>query len=78
VLGEIKSVNGEVAEVVSKHKDLSSVFPFSLSQLQKHFRIGDHVKVIAGKFKGETGNIRTIFYSTHFTCFSLTPTFFDS
>eukprot|EP01127_Copromyxa_protea_P018481 TRINITY_DN5839_c1_g1_i1.p1 TRINITY_DN5839_c1_g1~~TRINITY_DN5839_c1_g1_i1.p1 ORF type:complete len:1052 (-),score=288.56 TRINITY_DN5839_c1_g1_i1:110-3265(-) len=57
LIGEIKSVNGEVAEVVSKHKDLSSVLPVSLSQLQKHFRIGDHVKVISGKFKGETGTI---------------------
>lgn len=56
--GEIQSVNGDVAEVVSKHKELSSVFPFSLSQLQKHFRVGDHVKVISGKFKGETGTIR--------------------
>jgi hypothetical protein len=36
---------------------LCEVLPVPISQLQKYFRDGDHIKVHAGKFTGETGMI---------------------
>lgn len=30
---------------------------FLASELQKHFKMGDHVKVISGRYEGDTGLI---------------------
>eukprot|EP01126_Amoeba_proteus_P039966 TRINITY_DN4238_c0_g3_i1.p1 TRINITY_DN4238_c0_g3~~TRINITY_DN4238_c0_g3_i1.p1 ORF type:complete len:1026 (-),score=270.26 TRINITY_DN4238_c0_g3_i1:108-3185(-) len=60
LIGVVQSVNGDVAKVSPKLKDFSMELPFPVSQLQKHFQVGDHVKVINGQFKGETGSIYKI------------------
>ncbi|KAG0262211.1 transcription elongation factor spt5 [Actinomortierella ambigua] len=65
VEGELKNLEGVVDSVSSDMimirplaKDLkNSVLKFPPSQLRKLFREGDHVKVVNGKFKDETGLI---------------------
>lgn len=52
-------MKADQADVQSRLQGVEGVYPVPLIDLQKHFRIGDHIKVIAGKFKGETGTIRT-------------------
>jgi len=64
--GDLKNLKGEVLEVDKDadtitiqphHAQLTEKLKLSLSQVQKHFTTGDHVKVIAGRYEGETGMI---------------------
>lgn len=44
--------------VMPNHKDLTKeALQFRASELKKHFKIGDHVRVLDGRFKGDTGII---------------------
>lgn len=43
--------------VMPKHEDLTEALEFRATELQKHFRMGDHVRVLAGRFEGDTGLI---------------------
>ena len=36
---------------------LQDPLEFPANELQKHFKVGDHVKVIAGRYEGDTGLI---------------------
>ena len=36
---------------------LQEPLEFNASELQKHFKMGDHVKVISGRYDGDTGLI---------------------
>lgn len=40
--------------VPSPHQDM---LEFPAQELRKYFKMGDHVKVIAGRFEGDTGLI---------------------
>ncbi|KAK7881032.1 hypothetical protein WMY93_030621, partial [Mugilogobius chulae] len=40
-----------------KHEDLKDPLEFPAHELKKYFRMGDHVKVIAGRYEGDTGLI---------------------
>jgi transcription elongation factor SPT5 len=52
------SPENDTVTIVPKHETLSSqILQFTSSQLQKHFEVGTFVRVISGKYEGETGYI---------------------
>jgi transcription elongation factor SPT5 len=55
LLGVVESVEDDTVTVMPKHQDLKDLLSFPASQLQKHFKVGDHVKAIAGRFEGDAG-----------------------
>lgn len=40
-----------------RHEDLREPLVFQASELRKYFKMGDHVKVLAGRYEGDTGLI---------------------
>ena len=38
-----------------KHEDLKEALEFPANELRKLFKVGDHVKVITGRYEDETG-----------------------
>ncbi|KAJ9582584.1 hypothetical protein L9F63_023072, partial [Diploptera punctata] len=58
--GKILSINGSIITVMPKHKDLNEAIEFQAHELKKHFKQGDHVKVIAGRYEGDTGLIVSV------------------
>jgi len=57
LLGKILSVDGNTITIQPKHEDLKDPLEFTAAELQKYFKVGDHAKVIAGKYEGDTGLI---------------------
>jgi len=57
LMGVVDSVNDDMVSIMPKHEDLNDLLTFKADKLAKYFKIGDHVKVISGKYKGETGLI---------------------
>lgn len=55
--GKVISIDGNKVTMLPKHEDLKDPLEFQASELRKHFKMGDHVKVISGKFEGDTGLI---------------------
>ncbi|TSN39346.1 Transcription elongation factor SPT5 [Bagarius yarrelli] len=55
--GKILSVDGSKITIMPKHEDLKDPLEFPAHELRKYFRMGDHVKVIAGRYEGDTGLI---------------------
>lgn len=55
--GKILSVDGNKITIMPKHEDLKDPLEFPAHELKKYFRMGDHVKVIAGRYEGDTGLI---------------------
>lgn len=55
--GKVTSVDGNKITMLPKHEDLKDLLEFPAHELKKHFKMGDHVKVIAGRFEGDTGLI---------------------
>lgn len=55
--GKILSIDGSMITVMPKHEDLKDPLVFQASELRKYFRMGDHVKVLAGRYEGDTGLI---------------------
>lgn len=55
--GKILSIDGHLIMILPKHEDLHEPLEFQASELRKLFRTGDHVKVLAGRYEGETGLI---------------------
>ncbi|XP_038052973.1 transcription elongation factor SPT5-like [Patiria miniata] len=53
--GRVITVEGNTISVLPTHEDLKDILEFPASELRKHFKIGDHVKVIAGRYEGDTG-----------------------
>ncbi|PIO40199.1 hypothetical protein AB205_0072600 [Aquarana catesbeiana] len=53
--GKILSVDGNKITILPKHEDLKDMLEFPANELRKYFRMGDHVKVIAGRYEGDTG-----------------------
>lgn len=43
--------------VMPKHEDLNDPLEFPVRELRKHFQMGDHVKVISGRYENDTGLI---------------------
>ena len=64
VEGDLKNLEGKIikiengkATMMPKHEDLKDALEFSVSELCKFFKEGDHVKVIGGAYEGDTGLI---------------------
>ncbi|XP_070567089.1 transcription elongation factor SPT5-like [Ptychodera flava] len=55
--GKVIAVDGDKITMVPKHEDLKEPLDFPAQELRKHFRMGDHVKVITGRYEGDTGLI---------------------
>ena len=55
--GKILSIDGSFITVKPKHIDLHEALLFQANELRKCFRMGDHVKVLAGRYEGDTGLI---------------------
>ncbi|BFZ16060.1 hypothetical protein BsWGS_19099 [Bradybaena similaris] len=55
--GKVIKVDGNKITIMPKHEDLKDPLEFPHTELRKHFKMGDHVKVIAGRYEGDTGLI---------------------
>ncbi|XP_046400146.1 transcription elongation factor SPT5 isoform X2 [Ischnura elegans] len=55
--GKILAIDGAKITVMPKHEDLKEPLEFQASELKKHFRMGDHVRVLSGRYEGDTGLI---------------------
>jgi len=55
--GRIITVDGNTITMLPKHDDLKDPLEFPAHELEKYFKVGDHVKVIKGRFEGDTGLI---------------------
>lgn len=55
--GRIISVDGNKITMLPTHEDLKDPLEFQAHELRKYFKMGDHVKVIAGAYEGDTGLI---------------------
>ncbi|XP_025834253.1 transcription elongation factor SPT5 [Agrilus planipennis] len=53
--GKILTIDGNMITVMPKHEDLKDPLVFQASELRKYFRMGDHVKVLSGRYEGDTG-----------------------
>ncbi|EFA05446.1 transcription elongation factor SPT5 [Tribolium castaneum] len=53
--GKIISIDGTMITIMPKHEDLKEPLFFHASELKKYFKMGDHVKVLAGRYEGDTG-----------------------
>jgi len=56
--GRVIAVDGSKITIQPKHEDLKDdPLDFQASELKKYFRQGDHVRVIGGRYEGDTGLI---------------------
>lgn len=55
--GKIVSIDGNMIMVMPKHEELKEALEFQAQELRKYFTMGDHVKVVAGRYEGDTGLI---------------------
>ncbi|CAF4188371.1 unnamed protein product [Rotaria sp. Silwood2] len=55
--GTIVGIDGDSIRILPKHKTLKDEIPFKAHELRKYFSVGNHVKVLNGRFEGETGMI---------------------
>ncbi|XP_065199636.1 transcription elongation factor SPT5-like isoform X2 [Planococcus citri] len=53
--GKILSIDGSFITVMPKHNELKTPLEFQACELKKHFKMGDHVRVISGRNEGDTG-----------------------
>ncbi|XP_037941667.1 transcription elongation factor SPT5-like [Teleopsis dalmanni] len=54
---KIIAIDGGMITVLPKHQDLKDPLIFKASELRKYFKTGDHARVLAGRYEGETGLI---------------------
>ena len=55
--GKVLTIDGNKITMLPKHEDLKDPLEFPANELKKHFRMGDHVKVLEGRYEGDTGLI---------------------
>lgn len=55
--GKILKIEGSQITMLPNHEDLNTPLTFKSHELRKYFKLGDHVKVIAGRYEGDTGLI---------------------
>jgi len=55
--GRVIAIDGSKITVMPKHEDLKDPLEFQANELKKYFRQGDHVRVIGGRYEGDTGLI---------------------
>lgn len=54
---KIIAIDGQMITVMPKHEELKDPLIFKANELRKYFKTGDHAKVLAGRYEGETGLI---------------------
>lgn len=57
LMGRVTRVDGNKITILPRHEDLKDELEFMAHELKKYFSQGDHVKVIAGRYEGDTGLI---------------------
>ncbi|CAG2112451.1 unnamed protein product [Medioppia subpectinata] len=57
LLGKIITIDGNKITMIPRHEDLTDPLDFQAHELRKYFETGDYVKVIAGRYEGNTGLI---------------------
>ncbi|CAF3585929.1 unnamed protein product [Adineta steineri] len=55
--GTIVGIDGDSIRILPKHEALKDEIPFKANELRKYFSVGNHVKVLNGRYEGETGMI---------------------
>ena len=55
--GEVTRVDGPSVFIKPSHQELNDELEFTASEIRKFFKMGDHVKVIAGRYENDTGLI---------------------
>merc|ERR1719273_883328 len=55
--GKVIAIDGAKITIMPKHDDLKDPLEFQSNELKKYFRQGDHVRVIGGRYEGDTGLI---------------------
>jgi transcription elongation factor SPT5 len=55
--GTVIGIDGDSIRILPKHEALKDEIPFKANELRKYFSVGNHVKVLNGRFEGETGMI---------------------
>jgi transcription elongation factor SPT5 len=55
--GKVIAVDGTKVTIMPKHDDLKDPLEFQSAELRKYFSQGDHVRVIGGRYEGDTGLI---------------------
>eukprot|EP01006_Ploeotia_vitrea_P035764 TRINITY_DN65931_c9_g1_i2.p1 TRINITY_DN65931_c9_g1~~TRINITY_DN65931_c9_g1_i2.p1 ORF type:complete len:729 (-),score=425.94 TRINITY_DN65931_c9_g1_i2:1372-3279(-) len=55
--GKVVSVSGTTITIMPNHEQLNEPLEFPVDELRKFFRVGDHVKILRGQYKDETGLI---------------------
>lgn len=55
LIGTVTKVEGSTVRIMPAHEDLDEELDLQASELSKCFRTSDHVKVIEGRFQGESG-----------------------
>ncbi|KAI3411952.1 hypothetical protein GPALN_002008 [Globodera pallida] len=55
--GKIQSIDGQKVVILPEHEDLTEPLTLNASELRKYFKPGDHVRVIGGRYEGDTGLI---------------------
>ncbi|CAI4228197.1 unnamed protein product [Auanema sp. JU1783] len=55
--GKVESVEGDKIVILPEHEDLKEALTLNSYELKKFFKTGDHVKVIGGRYEGDTGMI---------------------
>merc|ERR1719234_608806 len=55
--GKVIAIDGSKITIMPKHDDLKDPLEFQASEMKKYFRQGDHVRVIGGRYEGDTGLI---------------------
>lgn len=53
----IIAIDGSMITVMPKHDALKDALVFKPNELRKYFKQGDHVKVLSGRYEGDTGLI---------------------
>ncbi|CAK9291026.1 unnamed protein product [Gordionus sp. m RMFG-2023] len=53
--GKVVTVDGSSITIMPNHAELKDLLNFQAHELKKFFKIGDHVKVLSGRFEGDTG-----------------------
>lgn len=58
--GRVLTVDGSRVTIMPKHEELTDPLQFPANELRKCFDEGDHVKVIDGRYEGDTGTIVSV------------------
>ncbi|EGC36193.1 hypothetical protein DICPUDRAFT_47274 [Dictyostelium purpureum] len=53
----VESVEDDKVLIVPLDQNIKDTFAFKPYELQKYFKVGDHVKAIGGRYEGETGMV---------------------